>query len=120
MKSKKKIEKAFKKLIDEVKTKKFYTDVDLTNRVNCYACARGHITKTKDVDSGCTPFMLTCEVCGGLAHSTCYNDIAKDQEPTIEWYRPTLEQLLKMREDPGMLEHVLNGGLDYRKIGSNE
>lgn len=89
------------------------------NRVNCYKCPCGHITKTIDVDKGVTPFMHKCESCGGTATSTFYNDIVPHQEPTEEWFRPTLEAVWKMRKkDDGMLDHILNGGLDLRKIKS--
>lgn len=118
MRSIRDITKAYNKLIDDVKTKEFYTEVDLTNRVNCYTCDCGHVTKTKDVDAGVTPFIFSCEKCNGEARSSFFNDIAQNQTPTIEWYRPTLKEVLKMRkkDDDGMLDHVLQGGLEYRKI----
>lgn len=88
------------------------------NRVNCYVCPRcKHITKTIDVDSGVTSFLHTCEKCGSIARSTMYNDIAPSQEPTQEWYRPTLKEVLKWRsKNTMMLEHILQGGLDVRNI----
>ena len=87
------------------------------NAFNCYKCtACGHVTKTVDVDSGVTPFMHRCEECGEMAKSTFYSDIAPGQEPTQEWYRPTLKQVLKLRRKPAMLDHVLSGGLDVRII----
>ena len=49
-----------------------------------------------------------------MARSNFYNDIAPEQKPTFEWFRPTLKKVLKMR--PAMLDHILGGGLDYRKI----
>lgn len=88
------------------------------NRVNCYVCPRcKHITKTIEVDSGVTSFLFPCEKCGAIARSTMYNDIAPSQEPTQEWYRPTLKEVLKLRsKNTAMLEHILQGGLDVRKI----
>ena len=118
MQSQREIEKKYNKLLHEVKTKDFYTSIDLTNRVNCYRCGCGHITKTKDVDAGVTPFMHRCEKCGATAYSTFYKDIAPDQQPTQEWYRPTLKQVLKMRKNPRELHHILMGGLDVRKCVS--
>jgi hypothetical protein len=48
---------------------------------------------------------------------TMYNDIAPSQEPTQEWYRPTLKEALKWRsKNTMMLEHILQGGLDVRNI----
>lgn len=86
--------------------------------VNCYSCSNcGHITKTVDVDAGVTPMMHKCEKCGHMAESSFYNDIAPGVDPTEEWYRPSLEQVLKVRKtQPGLVQHVLNGGLDCRKI----
>lgn len=89
------------------------------NRVNCYKCDRcGHITKTIDIDDGVTPYAFTCDYCGNpFATSTMYNDIAPKQEPTHEWYRPSLKETLKWRcKNASMLEHILNGGLDVRAI----
>jgi len=116
--SRKKIEKKYNELLEDVKTNDvyFYKDRE-ANRVNCYVCEKcGHVTKTRDVDAGVTPFVFTCEECGGDAISTFYKDIAPEQTPTIEWYRPTLKQVLSMTKKPMLLDHVLRGGLDYRKI----
>jgi RNase P subunit RPR2 len=117
MKSQKQIERDYNKLMNDVATLDYYK-TDLTNRVNCYTCQKcGHITKTKDIDSGVIPFMFTCEKCGNIAYSSFFEDIAPLQEPTFEWYRPTLKQILKMRKKrDSMLDHIFNGGLDYRKI----
>jgi len=110
----KEIKEKYNKLLNDVKTKDFYK-IDLTNRVNCYICKNcGHITKTKDIDAGVTPFMFNCENCDEFAYSRFYNDVAPELKPTFEWYRPTLKELLKMH--PVLQEHILNGGLHYRKI----
>jgi hypothetical protein len=42
--------------------------------------------------------MFRCEKCKGTAYSSFFKDIAPNQDPTIEWYRPTLKQVLKMRK----------------------
>lgn len=100
--------------------KKYQKEVE-PNRINCYKCDRcGTITKTIDVDDGVTPFGHTCEYCGNpFATSTFYNDIAPNQRPTQEWYRPSLEETLKWRnKNESMLFHILNGGLDIRPIKS--
>ena len=115
MRSVRDVTREYNKLIEDVKTNEFYK-IDLTNRVNCYTCSCGHITKTIDVDAGVTPFMNTCEKCNEIANSSFFKDIAPNQTPTHEWYRPTLKQVLKMRaKEDGLLDHVLQGGLDYRK-----
>jgi len=116
MKSQREITREYNDLLKKVETDEFY-QVDLSNRVNCYSCACGHVTKTKDIDAGVTPFMHQCEKCGGFARSSFYNDIAPHQSPTQEWFRPSLKEVLKMRKkEDGMLEHVLKGGLDVRPI----
>jgi transcription elongation factor Elf1 len=110
------IKKRYNKLLHDVKTKQFYK-LDLTNRVNCYVCKHcGHITKTKDIDAGVTSMFFMCENCGANATSTFYKNIAPNQQPTQEWFRPTLEQVLKM--DDEMQEHILKGGLAVRKIST--
>lgn len=111
------IENSYKKLLEDVRTKDFYK-IDLTNRVNCYVCKScGHVTKTKDVDAGVTPASFSCEICNALAWSTFYKDILPNKLPTFEWYRPTLEELFKIRKKKAFsIEHVLKGGLEYRKV----
>ena len=47
--SQRELERKFNKLLKEVETNDFYTEIDLTNRVNCYVCENGHLTKTKDI-----------------------------------------------------------------------
>ena len=113
--SQREVERRYNKLLKDVETDDYYK-IDLTNRVNCYVCDCGHITKTKDIDAGTTPFFHRCERCGTLAKSTFYKDIIPDKQPTEEWYRPTLKEAYKMRKEPEMLNHVLNGGLALRKI----
>ena len=93
-----------------------YYKNDNPNGINCYVCDKcGHITKTIDTAPGVTPFLHDCEVCGEFARSTFYKDIIPDQEPTQEWFRPTLEECYEM-ECEACLEHILNGGLDVRTI----
>jgi len=116
MDSQREIERKYKALLHDVATNDFYK-VDLSNRVNCYMCQVCNlITKTIDVDSGVTPFIHTCEHCGNIAHSSFYQDIAPNLKPTQEWFRPSLKEVLKMRKKPGLLDHILQGGLDVRKI----
>ena len=119
MKSQRQIEREYEKLLKDVRNDDYYTKINLTNRVNCYTCQScGHITKTKDIHSGVTPFMFKCEKCEKTAYSSFYEDIAPDQKPTFEWYRPDLKQVIKMRNKPNLLDHILRGGLDYREIKS--
>ena len=115
--TKKQLIKRYNQLMIDVETNSYYTDIDLTNRVNCYVCGCGNVIKTKDIDAGCTPFMILCDKCNEFAKSTFYKDIKPNIEPQYEWYRPTLEEILKLRKkEPELIEHILRGGLDYRKI----
>lgn len=116
MESQREVERQYMKMLDAVREAAPNTN---GTGVNCYVCqdkSCDHITKTIDVDKGTTPFIYNCEKCGGEAISTFYKDIDPEEKPTIEWYRPTLQQTQKYRSNPAMLEHILNGGLDDRKI----
>lgn len=116
--SQREVQRKYQKLMHDVATSDYYK-VDLANRVNCYRCGCGHITKTKDVAAGVTPMSINCESCKSSAYSSFYSDVAPAQNPTQEWYRPTLEQALKMRNKPWELDHVLSGGLLKRPIKAN-
>ena len=111
----KEIKKQYNHLENTVKTHDFYTKVDLTNRVNCYTCPEGHVTKTQDVDAGVTPFMLACkhDECERMAVSSMYKDICPDIIVTHEWYRPDLKDTLKLKLTE--IRHVLDGGLILRR-----
>lgn len=115
--SQRELERKYSALLNDVATKDYYK-IDLTNRVNCYVCSCGHITKTKDVDAGITPMFFNCEKCSKSATSNFYRDIVPNQNPTIEWYRPTLKELMKKRVNEDFIDHVLRGGLNYRKINN--
>lgn len=107
------IKNSYNKLIEDVKTKEFYTKIDLNNRFNCYVCPNGHVTKTQDIDAGVTSMFIHCDKCGLRASSSFYRDIAPNIKPTKEWYRPGLDETLKLNHS---LEHVLRGGLLIRNI----
>lgn len=99
----------------ERKYSKIKIELAEPNRVNCYTCARGHITKTIHIHVGTTPMFNKC-ACGLQSTSSFYKDIAPEIEPAYEWFVPTLEQVKKYRKNPSMLDHIFMGGLDYRKI----
>jgi hypothetical protein len=112
------VERQYAALLRDVETKDFYK-INLSNRVNCYRCQHcGVITKTIDIHAGVTPFIFECMCCGKDAYSTFYTDIAIKIKPSFEWYRPTLEECLKLRKKPYTLDHVLKGGLLSRKINT--
>lgn len=110
------VTKKYNKLMNDIATKGFYKRVE-GDRFNCYTCQScGHITKTRDIDSGVTPFSHACEKCKGRALSSFYKDIRPDIKPSQEWYRPSLQEVLKLRKNAPLLEHVLKGGLLSRII----
>lgn len=118
MNSQREVTKKYNQLLQDVAKKDFYK-IDLTNRVNCYKCNSfkcGHITKTRDIAAGVTPMFFECGMCGGQTTSTMYKDIAPDQEATFVWDRPTLAETMKFRKKPGLLNHILKGGLVVRKL----
>lgn len=112
------VERDYKTLMDKVKNDPYY-QIDLSNRVNCYTCVNkecGHITKTKDVDAGTTPMYFYCEMCNSRAVSSFYNDLAPDQKPSYEWYRPDFKRFKKVRGNHGIYNHLIAGGLEFRQI----
>jgi hypothetical protein len=118
--NKQEIESEYNKIVEHYK--KPENKIDLTNRLNVYKCSKGHKTVTKDIDPGVTPFMLGCKECeaNGEKRSEAYSagyqipeHIKKDLTPGWEWYRPSIEDTLKM--SPPMIDHIIRGGLDLRK-----
>lgn len=120
--NKSEIKRMYTQLIREVQTNEFYTK-KRDSDTNVYRCPKGHLNKTIDVDPGVTPFFHQCKVCrdacvkldeSSLAQSTFYNDVAPNLKPSEEWFRPTLQEALKLND--GELEHLFNGGLFPRDI----
>ena len=112
--SQREITRKYNALLNDVATKDYYK-LDLTNRVNCYTCQYcGTVTKTKDVDSGVTPFIIGCPKCQHECYSAFYKDTSPALQPSFEWYRPDLKRTLKLKD--AELEHVLNGGLLMRPL----
>lgn len=86
---------------------------------NLYTCmlCEGFIV-TEDVDDGVTPMMLACRAtsgCDGVMYSAGYppTEVIGDEQPTWEWYRPTLKQARRMSQE--MQQHVAQGGLALRE-----
>lgn len=85
-------------------------------RINCYQCADCKaVVRTIDIDTGTTPMFNKCDVCGGRSSSTFYIDKFPEVPITYEWYRPTLEQVLKQKGNHNYIDHILNGGLSLRE-----
>lgn len=103
------IEKRYNELVIEIERKIMYDGRGTVDRYTCDTC--GHIIYTTYRDKGVTPYTIKCERCGG----TKYHDKTYDKRTVpgyvmvMDWYRPSLEDVLKMSD--GMIEHVLNGGL---------
>lgn len=116
--SQREVTRRYNSLLKSVAEDYFYK-IDLKNRVNCYTCELGHITKTQDIDAGVTPMMMQCRVCGGVSRSHYYKDIEPELKVHGVWYRPTLKQVMKMRKNPSMIDHILMGGLEYKENEMN-
>lgn len=110
MRNKKEIRKAYQAMVKN-------PNLPEANHTNCYRCKTcGTVTKTIDVDPGVTPMMHRCSKCNDWAFSSFYKDTHPHLDPIQEWYRPSLKQLLKNADNEAYVEHILNGGLDYRTI----
>lgn len=103
------IEKKYNELVKSIESKIMYDGRGKVDRYTCDTC--GHIIYTTYRDKGVTPFTIRCTRCGG----TKYHDKTYDKKTVpgyvnvMDWYRPTLEQTLKMPDR--VIEHILNGGL---------
>ena len=112
--SQREVKRRYEKLMKKVETDDYYK-IDLESRFNCYICSCGRMYKSKDVDAGCTPMMIPCN-CGSYARSSFYKDVLPTEKHKIEWYRPSLEEVMKQRKNEHFLDHVFNGGLEMRFI----
>ena len=114
---------SYNRMLERVKTKPYYTDVDLTNRLNTYTCAAGHVTTTKDIHAGTTPMVINCPLCLMAktpvlsAYSAMYRP-TKVGKVSIEWYRPEWVEFEKLH--PMLMRHVLDGGLLLRPVNADE
>lgn len=92
------------------------------DKINLYTCDDSNgrkcknAVKTIDLVAGTTPFKVDCSRCGSQMTSAMYTKIPKKPEVTMEWFRPELNQVLKWRRKPGLIEHLLKGGLMLRPI----
>ena len=103
------IEKRYNELVKEIEGKRMYDGRGTVDRYTCDDCQM--IIYTTYRDKGTTPFSMRCRRCGG----TMFHDKTYDKKSVpnyvmvLDWYRPSLESVLKMSE--GMTEYVLSGGL---------
>ena len=105
----------YERMLEMIKRKQ--GDKPPENRFNNYICPAGHLTRTQDVEWGTTPMFTKCSHsgCAELATSTFYQDRAPKKPIDGEWYRPSLEDL-NTKFDALTIDHVLAGGLIYRKV----
>ena len=100
----------------------FEVTVLRSNKINVYVCDTcKHNVVTVDRDEGVTPFMTSCTECGKPAYS-CFYKVPQDLTPTIEWYKPTDQELAAMKSEPeleDLVDHVKKGGLMTREIGGS-
>ena len=103
------IEKKYNELVNSIEKKRMYDGRGTVDRSTCDTC--GHIIYTTYRDKGVTPFTMRCNRCGGTKyHDKTYDkNTVPDYVNVMDWYRPTLEQTLKMCD--GKIQHVLDGGL---------
>lgn len=103
------IEKKYNELVKSIEKKIMYDGRGKVDRYTCDTC--GHIIYTTYRDKGVTLFTTKCKRCGRtMCHDKTYD---KKTVPSyvnvMDWYRPTLDQTLKMPDR--VIEHILNGGL---------
>ena len=103
------IEKAYKRLVNEIENRRMYDGRGTVDRYVCDTC--GAMMHTTYKDKGVTPYTMPCKKCKGTMYhkQTFDKSTVPGYIPVLGWYRPTLEQTLGMEE--GMIEHVLKGGL---------
>lgn len=99
----------YNKLVSEIEDRRMYDGRNTVDRYTCDTC--GYMIHTTYKDKGVTPYTIQCTRCHGTMHhnKTFDKKTVPDFVPIFDWYRPTLEQTLKI--SGGMIEHILNGGL---------
>lgn len=109
--SRRQITKQYKSMVDTfTKTK---GNKGWTNCFNCKTCL--HTTKTINKDHGVTPYYINCEKCGNESYSSGFCDLKPEDQPTYEWYRPTLKQTIKLRKKNGTELGLVMGGMLFSR-----
>ena len=103
------IKRKYNELVSNIEGMKIYDGRGTVDRYVCDTC--GCMIHTTYKDKGVTPFTMGCPKCNGTMYHR--QTFRKESVPAwVEvrnWYRPTLEQTLKM--NVGMIDHILKGGL---------
>lgn len=82
----------------------------------CFVCSKcKQAVKTEIKDKGLIPRGIICPFCGEEALPTD-RDVMKDFEPTYEWVRPTLEEVLEHHDKPVTCNFFLGGGLMRKEV----
>lgn len=96
-------------MVDSIETAQMYDGRNTVDRYVCKKCGNQMFTTYKD--KGVTPFTVVCRDCKG----TMYHDGTYPMTSipsciqVLKWYRPSLEQTLRMNES--QIWHILHGGL---------
>lgn len=99
----------YRELVEGIENARMYDGRGTVDRYVCEDCQ--NIIFTTYRDKGVTPFTMKCRRCGGtMCHDKTYrkNDVP-NYVLVFEWYRPTIDEVLKMSD--GMAAHILSGGL---------
>ena len=112
MMTKKQIKLAYKDMLRRA-ADNVETSPEQQGLTNCYTCKNcHHVDKYYYADSGTTPMVVECTRCKKRgSFSAMMRDLLPLQTPNQEWFRPSLNDTLKMAGHKHMLHHVLNGGL---------
>jgi len=88
---------------------------------NVYSCEMGcGNTLFTHKDKGVTPMFMRCK-CGARSTSSFYRNITIEKMNNVietrEWYRPDYKEAKKLEKKyPGMMEHLMQGGLTDRIV----
>ena len=107
------IEKRYRKMLERFKGD--------TMEISCYACEQcGQVTKVRQEVVGLTHGGIECPYCHGQANLDMFDQLP-NVSVTHEWYRPTIDEVLKMAEEDRMfsVNFVLSGGLMRRECSKS-
>ena len=112
------VKKRYDERVSKIEEVRMYDGRGAVDRYICDTC--GHMMHTTYKDKGVTPFTVRCPKCNGTMYhkKTFRKDTVPGWVDVKNWYRPTLEQTLRMPEHT--IEHILNGGLILEKKNDEE
>lgn len=92
-----------------------------SDEVFCYVCDQcGQVTKVRQIVKGMAPGGIECPYCHGQAMMDIF-DAYPNITATYEWYRPELDEVLRMVENDKLytVNFILSGGLIRRVCSKN-